>query len=99
MSLDSVARQIVAAALVVQGFGPAMQQAAAGTASAAFEVRAQVSSVSACRASGVPVSLACGSPQAPVILQARPDHTGLMLEDGWITYGTSTEVYDSVYAA
>ena len=88
-----------AATLIVQALGPAMQQAAAGTASAALEVRAQRNATSGCRAGGEHLILSCGSPKAPNVLQPRPEAGGLTLADGWITYGNRIEAYDSVYAA
>lgn len=100
MSPASFARPLAAAVLVALGLGPGVEDVAAGTAVAPFEVRAQlVFRADGCAGFGDPVTLACGSPSTPVVLQPRPALTGLMLEDGWITYGRSTEVYDSVYAA
>ena len=98
MSLRSTARRVFAAALAVQVLGLGVQ-ATAGTASAAFEVRAQVASeATGCRATATPVSLACGAPQTPTVLRPRPDMVGT-LADGWLTYGNRTEAFDSVYAA
>lgn len=100
MSLGALARRATAAALILLAFGPEVKDAAAGTAGATFQVTAQLASgSSACRGVGNPVSLACGSPVAPTLLQTRPELHGMTLVDGWITYGERTEAYDSVYAA
>lgn len=99
MFLASVAGRTFAAGLIVQALGLAMQPAAAGTASAALEVRAQPSVASGCRAGSEHLILSCGSPSAPNVLQPRPESSGLTLADGWITYGNRVEAYDSVYAA
>ena len=45
------------------------------------------------------LTLTCGSPRTPTVLQPRPELTGITLADGWLTYGSRTEVSDSVYAA
>lgn len=95
-------RHVMLAALVALGFGPEVQEATAGTAVARFQVTARVADPnggSGCRGAGNPVTLACGSPATPTVLQTRPDLPGMTLVDGWITYGERTEAYDSVYAA
>ena len=100
MSPGSVARQVIAAALVLLALGPEVHEAAAGTATASFQVTARLVTGSAgCRGTGEPVTLACGSLPTPTFLQPRPDLTGISLEDGWLTYGNRTEAFDSVYAA
>jgi hypothetical protein len=100
VTLAVIGRFAMAAAFALGASAP-HDDAVAGTASASFEVHAQLvfNGGSQCRIAAQPVSLSCGSPQAPTILQPRPEHTGVTLEDGWITYGNRTEVYDSVYAA
>ena len=55
--------------------------------------------IPACRGAGDTMTLACGSPGAPIVLQPRPDIAGFTLADGWLTYGNRTEVSDAVYAA
>jgi hypothetical protein len=104
VSLASVARYVIAAALTVQAFGPEVREAAAGTAVASFQVTARLAPDTAggCRAAGDPVTLACIAPGASrtlTVLQSRPDLSGMAPVDGWLTYGHRTEVYDSVYAA
>lgn len=97
----SLGRPVLAAALLVLAIAPDVQEAAAGTAVASFRVTARVvpASIDGCRGAGNPVTLTCGSPVAPTILQTRPDMPGTSLFDGWITYGERAEAYDSVYAA
>lgn len=100
MSLGSLARHAAAAALILLGLGPEVTDAAAGTAVATFQVTAQLTNGSSgCRGAGNPVTITCGSPVAPTILQPRPELPGTTLFDGWITYGERAEAYDSVYAA
>jgi hypothetical protein len=81
-----------------------MPDAEAGTASAVIRVTAQLvipgqAAIPQCRGTGNPVTLACGSPATPTVLQPRPDTGGFTLADGWLTYGNRSEVWDSVYAA
>ena len=93
-------RRLLAAALVILALGPETREAAAGSATASFQVTARLAAGnSGCRGAGDPVTLACGSPQTPTILQTRPELTGTTVLDGWITYGNRSEAYDSVYAA
>jgi hypothetical protein len=101
MSLGLLARRALAAALLLLALGPEVQQAAAGTVSATFQVKATLvdRSSDGCRGAGDPVTLTCGPPRAPTVLQPRPELTGITLADGWLTYGSRTEVSDSVYAA
>ena len=100
MAAVATVRQLTAATLVLLASGLDAGLASAGTATAAFEVKAQVAGdTQHCRGAGEPVSLACGPPLAPTVLQTRPTLPGLTLVDGWITYGQRAEAYDSVYAA
>lgn len=101
MSLGAFARSAAAAAVILLGVAPQVNDAAAGTATAIFQVTATLvdASSQACRGAGDPVTLACGSPRTPTVLQPRPDTGGFTLADGWLTYGNRTEAYDSVYAA
>ena len=99
MCLKMVPRYVLAAAVAILALGLDAQDAAAGTAVATFEVRAQLGANNGCRAGSEHLILSCGVPSAPNVLQPRPESSSLTLTDGWITYGTRIEAYDSVYAA
>ena len=100
MPFRPVQRILIAAFLVLQAFGPEMQEAVAGTASAVFRVTAHlVGATPQCRGNGEPLSLACGSPRTPTYLETRPDLQGSFAQDGWLAEENRTQAYGSVYAA